>query len=774
MTVLRGAVFSVNAVSLFKREAMNQVTMISTTPTAQTRDVSRLAIGAAVAIAALLTSSGAAFGQSWDGFGGDNLWSSGGFTGNWSGSNPPVSDNNTFLYFSASAQATSVQNISPVNPFRLYDMTFNASSGGMTISGGPLRWVGGRLFQNSNSAMVIQNNISSVLNTSTAAAPLQLSGNGLGAITLSGTLSTVASIQKVGDFPLVLSGTNSITGQIVMGDSSDANNVVGGGTLVITSLANIGTATLALNGGSKIQYSPLLNIITRALTLGGTPGGVFDIPANETLTYNAAIGGTGQLVKEGPGTMELLINTNSFSGGVSVQGGTLIAMVSSRLGGAAGPIVLANGAQLRIGTGAVSSRSITTNAGGGTIEIQAGTQTFAGTLNGAGLLTKTGAGVMTLSAAANGTATGGLYISQGALIATRGANFGATGNVVRMASGTSIEMVSTAAQTTANPMTVEAGSASFINNNALLGVWTLSGVISGSGVMTKNGPGVIVLSGIMPVGTTLGGMVANAGEIRLTGTARTPTATVAGLARISGTGTLVGTLGGSGFVTPGVNNAGLLTASKFDAAIIDMNIDIVDPAPAYATANAIRNDVLRLTDPAPFASAMTSGAVINVYVNATIPVDGASYKGGIFTDSPADFAGSVSGATWNVYESRVGGPVTYQGVTYALTSRTVSVSTVAETAPFAAGSVAGRVLRVTFAAPSCALADVAADGLDTVRNPDFAVGPADLDAFIAAFIAGNASVADVASDSLDTVYTPNGSVGAEDLDAFIASFIAGC
>jgi len=38
----------------------------------------------------------------------------------------------------------------------------------------------------------------------------------------------------------------------------------------------------------------------------------------------------------------------------------------------------------------------------------------------------------------------------------------------------------------------------------------------------------------------------------------------------------------------------------------------------------------------------------------------------------------------------------------------------------------------------------------------------------------NWSIADVASDSLDTTFTPNGAVGPEDLDAFIASFIAGC
>ena len=84
------------------------------------------------------------------------------------------------------------------------------------------------------------------------------------------------------------------------------------------------------------------------------------------------------------------------------------------------------------------------------------------------------------------------------------------------------------------------------------------------------------------------------------------------------------------------------------------------------------------------------------------------------------------------------------------------------------------VLSPVTAVTACALADVASDSLDTTRNPNNAIGPEDLDAFIAAFIADNVSIADVASDSLDTTYNPNGSVGSEDLDAFIASFIAGC
>jgi len=90
------------------------------------------------------------------------------------------------------------------------------------------------------------------------------------------------------------------------------------------------------------------------------------------------------------------------------------------------------------------------------------------------------------------------------------------------------------------------------------------------------------------------------------------------------------------------------------------------------------------------------------------------------------------------------------------------------------GSVTSTEATLSIIACTCGLADVASDSLDTDRNPNNAIGPEDLDAFIAGFIADNTAIADVASDSLDTAYSPNGSVGPEDLDAFIASFIAGC
>jgi len=75
---------------------------------------------------------------------------------------------------------------------------------------------------------------------------------------------------------------------------------------------------------------------------------------------------------------------------------------------------------------------------------------------------------------------------------------------------------------------------------------------------------------------------------------------------------------------------------------------------------------------------------------------------------------------------------------------------------------------------ACNLADIASDSLDTAYNPNNALGPEDLDAFISGFIADNALIADVASDSLDTTRNPNNSVGPEDLDAFITAFITGC
>src|SRR5205823_968955 len=110
---------------------------------------------------------------------------------------------------------------------------------------------------------------------------------------ISGVMSGTASLTKVGTGTLVLTGTNTWTGQLLI-DS---------GTVQVATAANLG-------GGTSMSVAATLavtdNITTsRSVSLGfvdGGPGsGTFDVAAGKTLTLSGAVnnrsGAIGTLVK---------------------------------------------------------------------------------------------------------------------------------------------------------------------------------------------------------------------------------------------------------------------------------------------------------------------------------------------------------------------------------------------------------------------------------------------------------------------------------------------
>jgi autotransporter-associated beta strand protein len=169
-------------------------------------------------------------------------------------------------------------------------------------------------------------------------------------------------------------------------------------------------------------------------------------------TYIGVVSGSGSLTKSGSGTLALS-GANTYSGGTLVSAGVLSGDSTSLQG------------------------PITDNAG--LTFNQAGSGTYSGVVSGSGSLTKSGSGTLALSGA--NTYSGGTLVSAGVL------------------SGDSTSLQ--------GPITDNAG---LTFNQA--GSGTYSGVVSGSGSLTKSGSGTLVLGSSNAYS---GGTIVSDGTLRL-------------------------------------------------------------------------------------------------------------------------------------------------------------------------------------------------------------------------------------------------------------------
>lgn len=127
-------------------------------------------------------------------------------------------------------------------------------------------------------------------------------------------------------------------------------------------------------------------------------------------TIASPIIGTGGINKDDFGTLALS-GTNTYTGGTTVSRGVLEISSNANLGAASGGVTF-NGGTLRTTAALTSTRAVTL-AGGGTVDTVGNAVTLAGVIGGTGAFTKTGTGILTLSA--NNTFTGATTIAQGGI-----------------------------------------------------------------------------------------------------------------------------------------------------------------------------------------------------------------------------------------------------------------------------------------------------------------------------------------------------------------------
>jgi fibronectin-binding autotransporter adhesin len=276
--------------------------------------------------------------------------------------------------------------------------------------------------------------------------------------TFAGNFSgTTGALVKQGTGTLTLLGNNSATGSVSVlnGTLSIANVALGG------PLGNDGLVIGAVSTSGTLQYTDGNATAARAVTFAGSGGTLSVTNSTATLNLSGAISGTGAITKDGAGTL-VLSGTNTFSGALAVDAGTLAAATIA----SAGDTTSTNALTVRGGAtfsyrdvSASLARSIVADTSGGTIEVTtaATTLTFSGGISGTGAFTKSGAGKLQVANVRNGA--GGLTVSAGSLVIPNDTNLIADGGT---AGACVVTGLTVGTNTTATTAQLD------LNNNAMI------------------------------------------------------------------------------------------------------------------------------------------------------------------------------------------------------------------------------------------------------------------------------------------------------------------
>jgi T5SS/PEP-CTERM-associated repeat protein/autotransporter-associated beta strand protein len=451
-----------------------------------------------------------------------------------------------------------------------------------------------------------------------------------GFIRLLSPISGDFALTKVGAGMLILYGQSSFTGGLNLNE----------GTLSVADNAALGTGTLVFNGGTLVaEWAPtgLANAVSLAsngIVTGFNNIGLF-----------GPISGAGGLTKSGPAILTLS-GENTFTGGVTIAGGTLV-----QSGGTL-PGVVINQASFEynggtfsgqlINQGAATFNTSSFTAGNGLVNhtsITAGAG-FTFTLNGNGLDNQ---GIATL---AGGTITGAGPLVNNALLSGNGTLAGSggfTNNSQFSTSGGNITLSNSGANSNTGNIDVAAGWQFKLTGGNLANVGTINlngGTVSGTATLNNtagivNGHGTIssplsnagalaIDSGILNVTTAF----TNSGEIFLDG----------GLATLGGAGAITnaGLIRGDGKVAKSVNN----NAGGEIRAELGKRIKLE----AASGANAGKINLQGGT--AEFAQALTNGPNGQIEGRGTLITSGLTNQGHVaLSGGITDVFGDVNNAT---------------------------------------------------------------------------------------------------------------------------------
>lgn len=164
------------------------------------------------------------------------------------------------------------------------------------------------------------------LNDALLPASVTVSNNTAYTLTGAGSINDQSPLLKTS-----LIKTNLGTLSVLTTNSYTGQTIIGGGALVVSSLANgalpsgIGAAnsdpTNLVLYGTTLAYTGSSVSIDRGATLNGS-GGIFDVVGGTTLTLNGSLIGAGGLTKANSGNL-ILVNPNTYGNGTVISNGIL-------------------------------------------------------------------------------------------------------------------------------------------------------------------------------------------------------------------------------------------------------------------------------------------------------------------------------------------------------------------------------------------------------------------------------------------------------------------
>ena len=226
------------------------------------------------------------------------------------------------------------------------------------------------------------------------------------AMTVSGQVSGTGSLTKASGGTLVLSATNSYTG----------DTVINGGVIEFTT-GSIPSLNVAISGGTLRYATGNTEDISAKFVTLGTDGGSIDTNGNNVTLANSFGAGVGGLTKAGAGTLTLG-GFNSYQGATTIQAGTLSVSADTALGDAStNARIVLDGGRLLASAGFTTTRAVAVSSAS-TIEVAGETDILQidGVVSGAGGLTKAGSGTLQLNGDNSGVVapfSGGLTLAGG-------------------------------------------------------------------------------------------------------------------------------------------------------------------------------------------------------------------------------------------------------------------------------------------------------------------------------------------------------------------------